>query len=269
MANTGYQLEGHAARLYEQGIVPTMSKPLTEMMFEHISLQDGDRVLDIACGTGILARVVAERFRNIASIVGVDLNPGMLEVAREHTPTTSISIEWRQGDACTRPLPDHRFDVVFCQHGLQFIPNQVAALREMKRVLVPGGRLALTVWGEPTPYQAALAESLRQHVSEAAATSCLAPFALRDVGIIRNLLDEAGFRTTEMQKLVLMRRLPASALDFASQQPYARDVETASKDARAAIENEVKAAEQSYRDDDGGDGFMVPQESHLVLAQTG
>jgi ubiquinone/menaquinone biosynthesis C-methylase UbiE len=246
-----------------------MSKPLTEMMFEHISLQDGDRVLDIACGTGILARVVAERFRNIASIVGVDLNPGMLEVAREHTPTTSISIEWRQGDACTLPLPDHRFDVVFCQHGLQFIPNQVAALREMKRVLVPGGRLVFTVWGEPTPYQAALAESLRRHVSETAATSCLAPFALGDVGIIRNLLDEAGFRTTEMQKLVLMRRLPASALDFASQQPYARDVETASKDARAAIENEVKAAVQSYRDDDGGDGFVVPQESHLVLAQTG
>jgi SAM-dependent methyltransferase len=192
----------------------------------------------------------------------------MLEVAREHTPTTSISIEWRQGDACKLPLPDHRFDVVFCQHGLQFIPNQVAALCEMKRVLVPGGRLAFTVWGDPTPYQAALAESLRRHVSEAAATSCLAPFALRDVGIIRNLLDEAGFRTTEMQKLVLMRRLPASALDFASQQPYARDVETASADARAVIENEVKAAVQSYRDDDGN-GFVVPQESHLVLAQTG
>lgn len=268
MANTGYQLEGHAARLYEQGIVPTMSKPLTEMMFEHVSLQDGDRVLDVACGTGILARVVTERFRNIASIVGVDLNPGMLEVARENAPTTSISIDWWQGDACKLPLPDHSFDVVFCQHGLQFIPNKVAALREMKRVLVPGGRLAFTVWGEPTPYQAALAESLRQHVSDAAATSCLAPFVLRDVGIIRNLLNEAGFLTTEMQKLVLMRRLPASALDFASQQPYARDVETASEAARAAIENEVKAAVQSYCGDDG-DGFVVPQESHLVLAQTG
>jgi len=268
MANTGYQLEGNAARLYEQGIVPTMSKPLTEMMFEYVSLHDGDRVLDVACGTGIIARVVTERFANISSIVGVDLNPGMLEVARENTPTTDISIEWRQGDACELPLPDHSFDVVLCQHGLQFISNKVAALREMKRVLVPGGRLVLTVWGEPTPYQAALAESLRQHVSDAAATSCLAPFALQDTEIIQNLLDEAGFRTTEMQKLILMRRLPASALDFASQQPYARDVETASEDARAAIENEVKAAVQAYRDDDS-DVFVVPQESHLVLAQTG
>jgi hypothetical protein len=138
----------------------------------------------------------------------------------------------------------------------------------MQRVLVPGGRLAFIVWGEPTLYQAALAESLRQHVSDAAATSCLAPFALRDVGIIRNLLDEAGFRTTEMQKLVLMRRLPVSALAFASQQPYARDVETASEGVQTAIENEVKAAVQSYRDDDD-DVFIVPQESHLVLAQTG
>lgn len=268
MPNTGYQLEGNAARLYEQGIVPTMSKPLTEMMFEYVSLQDGDRVLDVACGTGIIARVVTERFSHISSIVGVDLNPGMLEVARENTPTTGISIEWRQGDARELPLPDNSFDVVLCQHGLQFIPDKVAALREMKRVLVSGGRLAFTVWGEPTPYQASLAESLRRHVSDAAATSCLAPFALRDVGIIENLLDETGFRITQMQKLVLMRHLPASALDFASQQPYARAVETASEEAQAAIEKEVRAAVRSYRDDTS-DVFVVPQESHLVLAQPG
>lgn len=267
MANAGYQLEGHAARLYEQGIVPTMSRPLTEMMFEYVPLCDGDRVLDVACGTGIIARVVTEQFANISSIVGVDLNPGMLEVARENTPTTDMSIEWRQGDACNLPLPDHSFDVVLCQHGLQFIPNKVAALREMKRVLVPGGHLAFTVWGEPTPYQAALAESLRRHVGDAAAASCLAPFALRDVEIIQRLLDEAGLRTTQMQKLMLMRRLPISALDFASRQPYARDVETASEDARAAIEKDVQAAVQSYLDPDSN-VFSVPQESHLVLAQT-
>jgi ubiquinone/menaquinone biosynthesis C-methylase UbiE len=267
MANTGYQLESHAARLYEQGIVPTMSKPLTEMMLEHVPLQDGDRVLDIACGTGILTRVVAERFGHVSSIIGVDLNPGMLEVAREHTPTTAISIDWRQGDACELPLPDHSIDVAFCQHGLQFMPDKGAALRDMKRVLVPGGRLALMVWGDPTPYQASLAASLMRHISHAAATSCLAPFALRDVGIIQKLLEAAGFRTTEMQTLVLMRRLPASVLVFASQQPYARDVETASEQARAAIEKEVSDAVQSYRDPDG-DAFVVPQESHLVLART-
>ena len=268
MANVSYQLEGNAAWLYEQGIVPTMSRPLAEMMFEHLSLYDGERVLDVACGTGIMARVIAERFAAISTIVGVDLNPGMLDVARANAPTMDIPIEWRQGDACALPLPDRCFDVVFCQHGLQFIPDKGAALREMQRVLVPGGRLAFTVWGDPTPYQAALAESLRRHVSEAAAGSCLAPFALRDVGGIQDLLDKAGFRTIWMRKLALMRRLPASALVFASQQPYARDVETASEAARAAIEKEVNAATRSYLDADH-DVVILPQESHLVLAQTG
>lgn len=263
MANTGYQLEGNAAQLYEQGIVPTMSKPLTEMMFEHILLEDGARVLDVACGTGIIARVATNRFNHIASIIGVDLNPDMLEVARENTPGTDIAIEWRQGDACALPLPDHCFDVVLCQQGLQFMPDKLAALREMRRVLVPGGRLALTVWGEPTPYQAALAEALRQYVSDAAAASCLAPFALSDVETLRQLFEAVGFCTAQIRPLVLMRRLPISALDFASRQPYARDVASASEEARVAIDKAVSAAVRSYRD---GDAIVMPQESHLVLA---
>ena len=145
MADTRYQLEGDAARRYEQGIVPTTTRPLAEMMFEHVSLQDGDRVLDVACGTGIVTRVITEQFENVGSIVGVDLNPNMLEVARENTSTTDIAIEWQQGDACELPFPDGSFDVVLCQQGLQFIPDKLAALHEMRRVLAPGGRLAFTV----------------------------------------------------------------------------------------------------------------------------
>ena len=97
------------------------------------------------------------------------------------------------------------------------------------------------------------------------ATSCLAPFALRDVTTIQELVDEAGFHVTGIQKLVLMRRMQASVLDFASSQPYGRDVELASETSRAAIEREVITAVESYRSDDGG--FVLPQESHLVLAQ--
>ena len=267
MAQTGFHLEGNAARRYEQGIVPTMSKPLAEMMFEHVSLHDGDRVVDVACGTGIIARVATERFANIASITGVDLNPEMLDIARANAPRTRTAIEWRHGDACQLPFPDHRFDVVLCQHGLQFIPDKVLALSEMRRVLVPGGRVALIVWGEPTPYQAALAEALRRHVSQAAATRCLEPFALRHVETLKRLLDDAGFHDIEMQTLVLMRRLPLSVFAFAAQQPYARDVEAASGEARAAIEQEVRAAVQAYPADN--ECVIVPQESHLVRARSG
>jgi ubiquinone/menaquinone biosynthesis C-methylase UbiE len=265
MANTGYQLQDNAARLYEQGIVPTMSKPLTEMLFEHMPLQAGDRVLDIACGTGIAARVAVQRFHNLACMVGVDLNSGMLDVAREAMPETPIPIQWHQADAGNLPLTDHQFDVILCQHGLQFMPDKLKALREMKRVLAPGGRLALIVWGDPTPYQASLAEALARYVSEAASTSSLAPFSLRDAAAIKKLLDDGAFRVIEMKKLLLMRRLPACVLDFAAQQPYARDVEQAPEDVRAAIDRDVQAALTSYAINDGV--YILPQESHLVLAQ--
>jgi ubiquinone/menaquinone biosynthesis C-methylase UbiE len=128
MAQTGFHLEGNAARRYEQGIVPTMSKPLAQMMFEHVALHDGDRVVDVACGTGIIARVAAERFANIASITGIDLNPDMLDIARANTPRTPIAIAWRHGDACQLPFPDHHCDVVLCQHGLQFIADMSVRL---------------------------------------------------------------------------------------------------------------------------------------------
>ena len=90
-------------------------------MFAYVTLHIGDRVLDAACGTGIVTCVAAQRFSNLAHIIGVDLNPGMLDVARANTPTTGIPVEWRQGDVGSLPFSDGRFEVVLCQQGLQFI----------------------------------------------------------------------------------------------------------------------------------------------------
>jgi ubiquinone/menaquinone biosynthesis C-methylase UbiE len=148
MAETGYQLKGNATQQYERDIVPTLSKPQTEVMFEHVSLHEGERVLDIACGTGIVLRLAVERFRNIKSIVGVDINRGMLDVAKELTPTTDIPIEWRESDVCDLPFPDNSFEVVLCSQGVQFFPEKRAALHDVQRVLVSGGRLIFTVWSK-------------------------------------------------------------------------------------------------------------------------
>jgi ubiquinone/menaquinone biosynthesis C-methylase UbiE len=115
MANTQYQLEGNAPQLYERETVHTLGRPLAELMFAHVTLQAGDRVLDAACGTGIVTRVAAQRFRHLAHLVGVDLNPGMLDVARSHTPTTGVPVEWQQGDLSALPFPEGRFEVILCQ----------------------------------------------------------------------------------------------------------------------------------------------------------
>jgi ubiquinone/menaquinone biosynthesis C-methylase UbiE len=152
MAETRYQLEGNAPQLYERETVPTLGRPLAELMLAHVALHAGDRLLDAACGTGIVTRVAVQRYGDLRHVVGVDLNAGMLDVARAHTPASRVPIEWRHGDVCALPFPDGSFEVVLCQQGLQFVPDPGAALREMSRVLVPRGRLAFTVFSEVTVY---------------------------------------------------------------------------------------------------------------------
>ena len=267
MANTRYPLEGNAPQLYEQYTVPTRTKPSAELMLDHLSLHEGDRVLDAACGTGIVTRLVAERFGNIGSIVGMDLNPGMLDVARANTPTTGIPIEWRQGDLCALPFPDSSFNVVLCNQGMQFVPDKSVALGEMRRVLVSHGRLAFTVWSEVSLYFAALAEALRRYVSAEVEKSCLAPFMFRDAKTIRKLLDDAGFHAIKMQEMTFTRRYPASVkrvLEVIAGRPYARDVEAVSEETRMQIGQEVVDALQAYRE---GDDFVEPVKTHLIQAR--
>jgi ubiquinone/menaquinone biosynthesis C-methylase UbiE len=267
MADTRYQLEGNAPQLYERETVQTLGRPLAELMFAHVSLQVGDRVLDAACGTGIVTRVAVQQYGNLSHIVGVDLNAGMLEVAREHTPMTSVPIEWRQGDVCALPFADGRFEVVLCQQGLQFVPDPGAALRDIRRVLVPGGRIAFTVFSEVPAYYAVLADALARHVSADAATNCLSRYTLREATTLRQLVDDAGFGAIEMRVLEVMRRMPASAasvVEAMARAPYARDVAAAAEAVRQAIGQEVSAALQAYRD---GDEVVISHRSHLVQAQ--
>jgi ubiquinone/menaquinone biosynthesis C-methylase UbiE len=267
MADTQYQLAGNAPQLYERETVHTLGRPLAELMFAHVLLHAGDRVLDAACGTGIVTRVAIQRYGNLGHVVGVDLNAGMLDVARAHTPATRIPITWQQADVCALPFPGGCFEVVLCQQGLQFSPDSGVALREVRRVLGPGGRLAFTVFSEIPVYYAALADALARHVSPGAATSCLSRYTLREATTLRRLVEAAGFGTIEMHVLEVMRRMPASAeaiVEAMARAPYARDVAAVEEAVRQAIGQEVSAALHAYRD---GDEVVIPHRSHLVQAQ--
>jgi ubiquinone/menaquinone biosynthesis C-methylase UbiE len=267
MANIQYQLEGNAPQLYERETVQTLGKHLAALMFAHVALHGGDRVLDAACGTGIVTRVAVQQCGNLAHIVGVDLNAGMLDVARAHTPTTGVPVEWRQGDLCALPFPDGSFEVVLCQQGLQFVSDPGAALREMRRVLVPRGRLAFTVFSEIPVYYAVLADALARHVSASAATSCLSRYTLRNAVTLQTLVEDAGFGAVEIHVLEVMRRMPASAesvVEAVARAPYARDVAAVEEHVRQTIGQEVSTALHAYRD---GDEVVIPHRSHLVQAQ--
>jgi ubiquinone/menaquinone biosynthesis C-methylase UbiE len=129
--------------VYESEIVGPLFRPFAELLLVDAAPTPGEHVLDIACGTGIVARLAKSRVGATGNVVGIDLNPAMLTVARRVAP----DIDWRAGDAGALPLHDgESFDLVLCQQGLQFFPDKPAAARQMRRALAPGGRLAVSTW---------------------------------------------------------------------------------------------------------------------------
>jgi len=144
-----WQVAGSAPEVYERELVPAVFGAWAPILVELAHPRAGDRVLDVACGTGIVARIAAAHAGPSGTVVGVDLNPGMLSVARSVALTDSQSaapLKWQEASADKLPFPSASFDVVYCQLGLQFFAGRPAAVREMRRVLGAGGRLALMVW---------------------------------------------------------------------------------------------------------------------------
>jgi SAM-dependent methyltransferase len=178
-----WQVAGSAPEVYERELVPAVFGPWAPIVVELAHPRPGERVVDIACGTGLVARIAAARVGPSGSVAGVDLNPGMLNVARSVATASepSAPIHWHEASADKLPFPDSSFDIAYCQLGLQFFADRPAALREMHRVLVTEGRLALMVWrgiAESLGFQA-LAELLEKNIGPAAATIMRAPFGLQ------------------------------------------------------------------------------------------
>ncbi|GGZ25105.1 class I SAM-dependent methyltransferase [Streptomyces poonensis] len=150
---TGFQLKGSAPERYEQYVAPIMA-PFIEAVLDIVDLFPGAQVLDLACGTGFVARAAAARVGPPGHVCAVDVNEGMLRVAAARAPRWYPDIEFTQAPADALPFEEATFDVVICQQGAQFFPDLDAALKEAARVLRPGGRIALTTWApkERSPY---------------------------------------------------------------------------------------------------------------------
>src|SRR5438552_1035927 len=134
------------AEIFESYFVPAIFAPWARVLLEYAAPRPGDRVLDLACATGIVARQVAPVVGPSGRVVALDINPGMLAVGASLPAPEGAAIEWRQGDAVALDLPTGAFDLVLCQQGLQFFSDRAAAVREMKRVLADGGRVVLSLW---------------------------------------------------------------------------------------------------------------------------
>jgi ubiquinone/menaquinone biosynthesis C-methylase UbiE len=135
------------AEIYDAYLVPAIFAAAAGVLLAYVEPKTGERVLDVGCGTGVVARHAAARVGNQGSVTGLDIDPYMLAVARQIPPPTGAPIFWREGDVHALPFADRSFDLVLCQHGLQYFDDPVRAKTEMRRVLVPDGRLAVSIFG--------------------------------------------------------------------------------------------------------------------------
>jgi ubiquinone/menaquinone biosynthesis C-methylase UbiE len=247
-------------------MVPAVFGPWAKDLLDAGALAAGMRVLDVACGTGILARLAAPRVGPAGWVVGLDTNEAMLAVARAQPTPIGARVEWRQGNATKLPFPDEQFDRVLCQHGLQYMPDRTAALREMKRVLAPGGQLAVSVFRQSIGYQI-FERTAAQFVGETAAAIMREPFALADLDELSGLLRMLQLSTVQLHTKMLPARF-ASASDFIDYQlggRLANAVSTLSDEKRTAL---VAALHNAFEPYVGPDGLAFPMEAHVVVVRT-
>ncbi|WP_163268920.1 methyltransferase domain-containing protein [Chelativorans alearense] len=239
------------AENYQRFFVPSIGAPVADDLIGVAGLQPGERVLDVACGTGVVTRLAAERVGAGGTVAGLDVNPGMLAVARSQTPP-NIPIDWHEASAESMPLPDDAFDVVLCQMGLQFVPNKLAALREMRRVLDTGGRAFVTVPGPKPPMFAIMTDALARHLGPEAASFGDLVFSMHDIDELTELMRNAGFREVDVQAKPRTLRLPAPA-DFLWQYihstPLAEAVAQAGQAKRDVLERDICVQWQEFMAD--------------------
>lgn len=266
---SGWQLTEGSAAAYERQLVPLLFDRWAADLLADVGLHPGERVVDVACGTGIVARHAAARVGTDGSVTGVDLNPSMLEVAR--TAGADADIRWEQADATALPLADGEVDVAVCQQGLQFFPRRDEALAELRRVTAPGGRLAVSTCRglEHQPGYRVLADVLDAHVGAGAADMIRSPFALGQVGEIRRLVTDAGWVDART-------RIAVWPLRFSSPEAFLR-VETSSSplgEVVAALDTDViqrllADLEQRLRPHRDDHGVVFPMETGVVTAHRG
>jgi ubiquinone/menaquinone biosynthesis C-methylase UbiE len=269
-----WQLDGGAPDLYQRHLVPAVTAMWAQDLCDRAALAPGERVLDVACGTGVVARVAAAHVGAGGRVAALDVNPRMLQVARSLPAVTGATIDWHEASVLALPFPAGAFDVVLCQLGLQFFPDRPAALAEIRRVLPPGGRLALNVFGpiEHNPATRALADALDRHLGPAASVAKRTEHALADTAQLRALVRRAGFTDVVIATATKQVRF-ASGVDYVRVQLAATplaSVMAAHDGARRdrlvdAVTQDVCAALAAY---DGDEGLGFPQEVHVVLARS-
>ena len=263
-----WQLDGSAPELYQRYLVPAITTKWAEDIVGRVQPRAEENVLDVACGTGVVARLVSKRIAQ-GHVTGLDLNTGMLAVART-LPSEGAAIDWIEGSALDLPFPAGKFDLVLCQLGLQFFPDQGRALREMRRVLTSSGRIAVSVYSpiEHTPGANAFVLALDRVLGPTASKVKRGEHSFNAPEELQKLLIDTGFANVEVQTVVQQIAFP-SVLDYVTFQLLATPMAAllsnrGDADRQAAIKT-IALETASFSDPamlEGG-GFSFRQEAYV------
>ncbi len=259
---SGFQLSGDAPTIYNR-VGLKLLEPWTEDLIVAGKVRDGDRVLDLACGTGVVAGRVKSVTCKLCTVVGLDINEAMLGAARRIP-----DVDWQQGSALEMPFSDGSFDVVLCQQSLQFFPDRVAAMREIPRILAPGGRLAASVWGalDRQPVHVALLDSIETFLGMELRAPLDGAFALAPIEALRAMAEGAGFKNVHVRFEHRTARYPSPAnlaRGWVAATPAAGAFAGLSDERQAAFVANFVERLAGYVDDDG---LAVPMEVHFLTA---
>jgi ubiquinone/menaquinone biosynthesis C-methylase UbiE len=238
-----------------------------------VALTPGEHILDVACGTGAVTRQAAQAVGPTGQVIGLDVNAGMLRVARTLSPLENTTMTYREGSALAIPFPEATLHVVLCQHGLEFFPDRGHSVQEMRRVLRPQGRVGVRVWRalEHQPFHMAVLAALDRHLwggqDVPSRTGFVQPFSFGDAEQLQAVMMEAGLHDIDVRVSTMPIRLGANApelLGYLSALPVGSEIAAMDDSARRAMLHEVMTALHPFAE---GEEFMIPAASHIMLAR--
>jgi ubiquinone/menaquinone biosynthesis C-methylase UbiE len=264
-----YELEEAAVAAYERQKVRSIFRPLAEATLTALGNRRLGAVLDVACGTGIMARVIRERNGPAVPVVGVDVSSGMIAAARALSSDLDGTFDWHVASVDAMPLAAGSVDSCFCQQGIQYFPDEGAALAEIRRVLRDKGCLVLTVWTEANAYFRAQSDAMRRHVGEAAAMKALSPFSYPARTRLPDMLEGQGFRDVGVRDISISRVIAdaergiAEDIDGSPLGPLVRACD------EATMRRVVDDILSDCADFIDGTDLCVPQHASMVTAIAG
>lgn len=262
-ASESFQIPIEAAEFYESAFVPAFFAQWAPMLCDAAGVAPGHSVLDVACGTGIVARTAAHIVGPTGTVSGVDLNEAMLTVARRVAP----DIVWRQCDAESLPFPDKTFQTVLCQMALMFFPDRVEAMKEMRRVAIHDGTVAVLVPGrlDAQPAFAPFVDMATRHGGAETGSLLSSYFGCGNLDELAAMIGSAGLTVTTATTRSGIYRAPSVDAFVTTEVESTPLVERLSDDVYRRIRRDAHEVLQPVTTPGGA--VVAPFEVNVVTAQ--